>query len=167
MRIVKCCLTLFLLMLLSITTFAHPGMTDENGGHYDYSTGEYHYHHGYPAHQHENGVCPYDFKDNTDYNNSEIIAYRSNNHSNKEFSFWLTNNGTSVITVIVLAIFIIFLFVPDFFIKIKDKIKENNKNSPLKSIIKFFGLILMCLFFPIIVIYKEIKNSIEKNKNTK
>ena len=41
-------------------TLAHSGGTDSNGGHYDRSTGEYHYHHGYPAHQHINGVCPYE-----------------------------------------------------------------------------------------------------------
>lgn len=40
--------------------YAHPGRTDADGGHYDRSTGEYHYHHGYPAHQHPNGICPYE-----------------------------------------------------------------------------------------------------------
>jgi hypothetical protein len=38
---------------------AHSGGTDSRGGHYDRSTGEYHYHHGKPAHQHPGGVCPY------------------------------------------------------------------------------------------------------------
>lgn len=47
---------------------AHPGRTDANGGHYDHSTGEYHYHHGYPAHQHIDGVCPYDYDDRTGWN---------------------------------------------------------------------------------------------------
>lgn len=47
-----------------VAVFAHPGKTDSSGGHYDRSTGEYHYHHGYPAHQHDNGTCPYDFKNN-------------------------------------------------------------------------------------------------------
>ena len=41
------------------TVLAHSGGTDANGGHYDRTTGEYHYHLGYPAHQHEGGVCPY------------------------------------------------------------------------------------------------------------
>ena len=57
----------FLLTLLSLTTvfvfsisFAHSGGTDSQGGHYNHSTGEYHFHHGYHAHQHPNGVCPYD-----------------------------------------------------------------------------------------------------------
>lgn len=47
---------------------AHPGRTDANGGHYNHSTGEYHYHHGYPAHQHIDGVCPYDYDDRTGWN---------------------------------------------------------------------------------------------------
>ena len=61
------------LLLLHPTVLAHSGKTDANGGHYDRSTGEYHYHHGYPAHQHYDmdgdGVadCPYDFDDQTDH----------------------------------------------------------------------------------------------------
>lgn len=45
--------------------FAHSGGTDANGGHWNHKTGEYHYHHGYPAHQHTNGICPYDYDDQT------------------------------------------------------------------------------------------------------
>jgi len=41
-------------------TYLHSGGTDSQGGHYDHNTGEYHYHHGKPAHYHINGVCPYD-----------------------------------------------------------------------------------------------------------
>ena len=47
---------------------AHGGQTDENGGHYDYETGTYHYHHGYPAHYHTGGKCPYDYDDKTGWN---------------------------------------------------------------------------------------------------
>lgn len=61
-------IAVILVMSFSIA-FAHPGSLDENGGHYNRATGEYHFHHGYPAHQHTNGICPYDFDDktNTDY----------------------------------------------------------------------------------------------------
>lgn len=61
-------------LLLSPAVLAHSGKTDANGGHYDRSTGEYHYHHGYPAHQHYDmngdGVvdCPYNFDDQTGRN---------------------------------------------------------------------------------------------------
>lgn len=56
-------LVLVLALLLSLPVFAHSGGTDSNGGHN--GPGGYHYHHGYPAHQHEGGECPYDFDDRT------------------------------------------------------------------------------------------------------
>lgn len=59
-------LFLFLALSLSFSTlaFAHGGRTDEYGGHHDYNNvsglGSYHYHHGYEAHLHPNGICPYE-----------------------------------------------------------------------------------------------------------
>lgn len=55
------------LLLFPTSVFAHAGRTDANGGHFDLSTGEYHYHHGFPAHQHTDGYCPYNFEDETEY----------------------------------------------------------------------------------------------------
>jgi hypothetical protein len=52
-------------------SYAHSGRTDSSGGHYDRSTGEYHYHHGHSAHQHPNGVCPYT---STKTSNSDNIS---------------------------------------------------------------------------------------------
>ena len=48
--------------IICLPSSAHSGRTDSRGGHTNRSTGEYHYHHGYPEHQHTNGVCPYDYK---------------------------------------------------------------------------------------------------------
>ncbi len=67
---------LFIVLLIligacTLTVFAHSGRTDENGGHYDTSTGEYHYHHGWPPHDHDGGECPYDFVDNVDHDRDE------------------------------------------------------------------------------------------------
>lgn len=62
---------LFLLLMKVPFASAHPGRTDSSGGHMDKSTGEYHYHHGYSAHQHYDmdgdgkKDCPYEFKDKT------------------------------------------------------------------------------------------------------
>jgi hypothetical protein len=50
----------FVAFNLTIIGFAHPGGTDGSGGHYRGNSGEYHYHHGHSAHQHPNGVCPYE-----------------------------------------------------------------------------------------------------------
>ena len=63
-RIGKLAFVFFLLLVIIFVNHfavtAHSGGTDGNGGHYNHSTGEYHYHHGHPAHQHTNGVCFYD-----------------------------------------------------------------------------------------------------------
>lgn len=76
-RIISLFFVLFLCLQVPAVVFAHPGRTDSNGGHTDHSTGEYHYHHGYPAHQHYdmdgNGTidCPYLFDDQTDHTPSD------------------------------------------------------------------------------------------------
>ena len=65
---------LILIAALALIVNAHPGKTDSSGGHTDKSTGEYHYHHGYSAHDHYDmdgdGIrdCPYDFDDKTGQN---------------------------------------------------------------------------------------------------
>lgn len=64
-------------LLLTSFASAHPGRTDASGGHWDNSTGEYHYHHGYPAHQHTNGVCPYDYDDQTGASSGSSSEYVS------------------------------------------------------------------------------------------
>ena len=69
-------IALLLTCFITIITSAHSGGTDSSGGHTDHSTGEYHYHHGYSAHQHPNGVCPYqndDGKENSD--NAIMIVF--------------------------------------------------------------------------------------------
>lgn len=52
-------LFLALALCITVSAYAHPGGTDSKGGHTNHSTGEYHYHHGNPEHQHVNGFCPY------------------------------------------------------------------------------------------------------------
>jgi hypothetical protein len=51
---------IFILIIFSISLFAHSGRTDSRGGHHDRINGGYHYHHGNGPHQHKNGSCPYD-----------------------------------------------------------------------------------------------------------
>lgn len=71
-KIIKGIFAVVVILCLSILfgqiVLAHPGGTDEYGGHYDRETGWYHYHHGYPPHSHTNGTCPYDFDDKTGWN---------------------------------------------------------------------------------------------------
>ena len=79
-----------LVLCLPCSSFAHPGGTDESGGHYDRSDGTYHYHHGYSAHQHTDGYCPYDFDDNVDheYKKESSIGYTPVTEKKEEQSWW-------------------------------------------------------------------------------
>ena len=80
------CVVLLLASLIS-PAFAHRGNTDSQGGHWDYSTGEYHYHHGYGPHQHTDldgdGYldCPYDFKDKTNHSSGSSSSSGSTHHT--------------------------------------------------------------------------------------
>lgn len=73
-------------MICCVAGFAHPGRTDANGGHWDRSTGTYHYHHGYPAHQHTNGICPYDFDDQTGANSGSSSSGTSNSYNSSSYT---------------------------------------------------------------------------------
>lgn len=66
----KCIVILLLLFCLTSVAYAHPGRTDEYGGHTETATGEYHYHHGYSAHSHVGG-CPYNYDDQTGANSGK------------------------------------------------------------------------------------------------
>ena len=75
----KILLILIPLLLITMVVSAHGGKTDGTGGHRDNQNksglGYYHYHcNGYPAHLHENGVCPYkqSFAPKTSSNNNII-----------------------------------------------------------------------------------------------
>lgn len=72
-------------LVIPSPVLAHGGRTDASGGHTDRSTGEYHYHHGYSAHQHPNGVCPYNFDDQTDHSSGTT----SGNSSSSGSSSWV------------------------------------------------------------------------------
>lgn len=73
-RLILFAVALIMLCSLTVPVLAHSGKTDGDGGHYDNEAGEYHYHHGYPAHDHydmdSDGYedCPYDFDDRTGWN---------------------------------------------------------------------------------------------------
>lgn len=84
--ILFCILLVVLVCCMTGTALAHPGRTDENGGHTDHSTGEYHYHHGYPAHNHwdmdNDGKldCPYLFDNKTSNNSGNSNGSESTNN---------------------------------------------------------------------------------------
>lgn len=72
---------IFCFLLIPDFSFAHSGSLDSNGGHWDRSTNEYHYHHGYEAHQHPDGVCPYNFVDNANRSNGDSSGRTTYKHT--------------------------------------------------------------------------------------
>jgi hypothetical protein len=80
MNKLKSTLCILLLLICSVAASAHSGGTDANGGHWNHKTGEYHYHHGYSAHQHPGGVCPYDTS--TSSSNQSSSSSKSSSSSN-------------------------------------------------------------------------------------
>lgn len=126
-------LIIFLIFNLTITAFAHSGRTDSSGGHYDSSTGSYHYHHGYPAHQHTNGECPYDFDDKTS------SATDLNNEKVKKPKIFL------IITIVVIII--------ELFVFAIYAVKEELSFSEyVNSILIAYMFYLIILFIPTIII---------------
>ena len=116
-------LVLILALLLSLPVLAHSGRTDSKGGHN--GPGGYHYHHGYPAHQHEGGECPYDFDDRTGESSGTSSSGSSSSSSSseeaeeepeeEEHPFWAFLKGFfKVVLYIFLGIVALFLIVGFF-----------------------------------------------------
>lgn len=150
-------LIVLILLCSTVMSFAHSGGTDYKGGHYD-SFGDYHYHHGYPAHDHIDGECPYDFKDNTNYSGS--ASFSSDDYcrsqwksATKNLNDTLTklnetkqklNNQRNIIMLLGIATFTLsvslFIFISKFrknknsFFETQKKYKEQlNENQKLKN----------------------------------
>lgn len=95
--------------LFPIHVYAHSGGTDSKGGHYNRSTGEYHYHHGYSAHQHRDidgdGKldCPYEFNESS----SKLFHASSaqNNPNDGTISFLLLTVSIETVVIIVFAFY--------------------------------------------------------------
>jgi hypothetical protein len=94
-----------------ITAFAHGGRTDGKGGHYNRDTGEYHYHHGYSAHQHPNGVCPYEEDEkttNSNYEYAEKMFDNTTSIKSKKKSFEVSWYAWLIIALTLSFIFLVF-----------------------------------------------------------
>lgn len=63
-RLLRKIIFIFIIFFIIIVPFslAHSGRTDSNGGHYDWSTGEYHYHNDNSSYDYKNQVILDDSK---------------------------------------------------------------------------------------------------------
>ena len=109
-KYLKIFLLLFCMLLSTIVASAHSGGTDSSGGHTNHSTGEYHYHHGYPAHQHPNGICPYKQSNTENYGNGSTgsggsISGSNNSDDNSSAWVWFIT-GLAISSVCFVLLFI-------------------------------------------------------------
>ena len=159
-------LIIFIISLLTtVITYGHPGRTDSNGGHTNHSTGEYHYHHGYSAHQHPNGVCPYEFNDaiseqSFTTNNTTSANVNTSDKIDLLFDKLLTNPiGQFVICfIIIYAIYFIYC-IYDKFIGIRIHKKQYESESfddfykKFKKYIKSILCIIIIIVLLLIILY--------------
>lgn len=135
-RIIAFFVSLFLLAG-SLTAYAHSGGTDANGGH-NVAGGGYHYHHGYPAHQHTDGICPYDYDDKTDYNSGSTTkkkttttTTKTKTSTKKHYEEKITDKiGMWIVNLLILVFFILPIFsvmVLPLISKFHDYIKNRKK----------------------------------------
>ena len=75
-------LSLIIICCSSSLVLAHSGRTDTNGGHFNRDTGDYHYHHGLPEHDHPDGVCPYESNNEESSSNTTTETETSESPSN-------------------------------------------------------------------------------------
>lgn len=86
-KIVVLILVVLILFCCISVVYGHSGRTDSSGGHYDKSTGEYHYHHGYSAHEHPNGFCPYEIPETIEPSEPAVSSETLTEQTTGEFSF--------------------------------------------------------------------------------
>ena len=123
------CIALSLVFVVS----AHSGKTDSNGGHLNHSTGEYHYHHGYPEHQHTNGECPYNFKDKTDHSHKETNTPSAFWNSIEDgFEYLVTL--VKVLAMLTLPLVIVWLFICSLLEKLANKLLNHFSENTLSWI---------------------------------
>ena len=136
---------LLLISTISIMAYAHSGGTDSSGGHYDKSTGEYHYHHGCPAHQHIGGRCPYDYHDNTDYSvSSSSMASKSSSASSNTY-----NNSSSdedpIIAIPIISITVAYVIFMLSALEIVDKFSDTVQKVIVGVLIAAIVVSMVCL----------------------
>jgi hypothetical protein len=113
----KCIVVLLLLFSCVSFVYAHPGRTDGEGGHYETATGEYHYHHGYPAHSHFYG-CPYNYDDQTGSSSGKPSKGKNDKASSKEILATVAGCVFSVLICFVL---------PDYLLSGKKQTNQSKK----------------------------------------
>lgn len=150
---------------LIFSASAHSGRTDADGGHVDSESGEYHYHHGYPAHDHYDmdgdGTidCPYDFDDQTGKSNAVSISAQNSVSGKKTSSasqnlpadYFAEGKEVSFKIILVISLFVVAI-IPGI---VLTAINYHPSNS-LGHVSKFFFIccsVILCFASPLSALF--------------
>jgi hypothetical protein len=117
--------------------FAHSGGTDSEGGHLNHTTGDYHFHHGFPPHSHEGG-CPYSYEATNDF---DLHASKKNVDS-KENLYYELLGQTRYYVWITLIIILSFLLAVSW----GEYLKKEKTQKYFRRILLFPTFILVYLY---------------------
>lgn len=165
---------LIIIPSLALMSSAHSGKTDQNGGHTDHDTGEYHYHHGYPAHDHYDidgdGIvdCPYKFDDKTGHSSgsasqssrpgtttssSNVKPSSNDSNASSDSSFW------SIFAICYCSAAILFLpcaYLSDYL--------HAKRHDSLASLFDGIPVVLWLLSLPLSEILRRLIQRISKSR---
>ena len=147
------CVVALGLLILTTVIYAHSGRTDSSGGHYNHSTGEYHYHHGYSAHDHYDidgdgkRDCPYEF----DYDSVNKVESDANEEEVKNTTkinktFWSVCDDILVCFILTLIAFPFIVILLGFTALLPKKISNLFEDHILLVYIISFILTWLTLF---------------------
>lgn len=142
-------LVIVLLISVPFPVFAHSGGTDEYGGHYVDGTNEYHYHHGYPAHDHVDGKCPYDFDDNVDHDRDNSSDDSSSSTSTEHSDYNDSKKPRLTWWQILLAIVLNAVWIVPFFMCV---IAPSLNKENILNALTFIAL-LVAVFSPFVFLF--------------
>ena len=116
---------IIVLGMVTITVSGHQGRTDSDGGHYDRTTGKYHWHHGASAHQHYDMDgdgdldCPYDFKETANYEENSKSNDNTTTSEPTESPTETVAPTPDISTILFVVSFVIGLNVLSYFVAFK------------------------------------------------
>lgn len=150
-KLISVALLILLTLVFAFNANAHPGRTDSDGGHYDRSTGEYHYHHGRPAHDHPNGKCPYEdediYEENFSYTETTAAPIQTTDSLQQENEpYFLYPILASILVCVVVVSFFIILVLLIY--KIREKVGPCiNKNAGKCMALVFIFVVVYAVLF--------------------
>lgn len=104
-------ISIIILSFIPLIAYAHPGSLDSNGGHYNRSTGEYHYHEGLHTSGDSSSGSTRKYTYTTDYTTTTSVSTTTASKSNSKKDTSKLNTFSTAYIIIATLLIIIFVVV--------------------------------------------------------